>query len=56
MLLSGVLDAFGGAALRAALEPLARPSGQQDYRERERRLADALVELATGARSAPSCM
>ena len=48
MLLSGVLDAFGGGALRAALEPLARRSGEQDHREREQRLADALVELATG--------
>ncbi len=48
MLLSGVLDAFGGAALRAALEPLARKSGEHDHRERERRLADALVELASG--------
>jgi hypothetical protein len=48
MLLSGVLDAFGGASLRAALEPLARRMGQGDHRERERRLADALVELASG--------
>lgn len=48
MLLSGVLDAFGGAALRATLEPLARISGHHDHRERERRLADALVELASG--------
>ncbi len=48
MVLGGVLDAFGGAALRAALEPLARKSGEHDHRERERRLADALVELATG--------
>ncbi len=48
MLLSGVLDAFGGAALRTALEPLARRSGDHDHRERERRLADALVELASG--------
>ena len=48
MLLSGVLDAFGGAALRTALEPLARRSGEHDQRERERRLADALVELASG--------
>jgi hypothetical protein len=48
MLVSGVLDAFGGAALRAALEPLARMSGKHDNRDRERRLADALVELASG--------
>jgi len=48
MVLSGVLDAFGGAALRAALEPLAQQSGEHDRRERGQRLADALVELATG--------
>ncbi len=48
MVLSGVLDAFGGAALRAALEPLAHRSGEHDRREREQRLADALVELASG--------
>jgi uncharacterized protein DUF222/HNH endonuclease len=43
----GMLDAEGGAAVRTALEPLARRNGQGDYRKRERRLADALVELAT---------
>jgi hypothetical protein len=46
-LLSGVLDSIGGAAVRNALEPLARKSGEHDDRNRERRLADALVELAT---------
>jgi len=50
MVLNGVLDAFGGAALRTALEPLARRTGEGDRRERERRLADALVELASGGR------
>ena len=44
--LSGLLDPIGGAAVKAALEPLARPSDREDGRERERRLADALVELA----------
>jgi len=48
VLLSGELDSVGGAALRAVLEPLARKSGVHDDRSRERRLADALVELATG--------
>jgi hypothetical protein len=48
VLLNGVLDPVGGAALRTALEPLARKSGAGDYREREQRLADALVELAAG--------
>ncbi|HEY8679519.1 MAG TPA: DUF222 domain-containing protein [Candidatus Dormibacteraeota bacterium] len=42
----GKLDAAGGAALRTALEPLARKSGAGDDRHKERRLADALVELA----------
>ena len=42
----GVLDAAGGAAIRTALEPLARKSGANDDRHRDRRLADALVEMA----------
>lgn len=47
VIVGGQLDAVGGAALRTALEPLARPNGVGDDRSRERRLADALVELAT---------
>ena len=46
LFLRGFLDSEGGAALRTALEPLARPSGDGDQRNRERRFADALVELA----------
>jgi hypothetical protein len=46
--LSGILDPAGGAALRNALEPLARPLGPDDERELEQRMADALVELASG--------
>jgi hypothetical protein len=45
--LDGYLDAAGGAALRSALEPLARKSGADDARTRDQRLADALVELVT---------
>jgi hypothetical protein len=45
----GYLDPAGAAALRTALEPLARRSGADDDRNRERRVADALVELATRA-------
>ncbi len=45
----GVLDPEGGAALRTALEPLARRSGQDDGRDRGRRVADALVDLAKRA-------
>ena len=42
----GLLDSAGGAVLRTALEPLAQKSGADDDRHRDRRLADALVELA----------
>jgi hypothetical protein len=45
----GVLDAEGGATLCAALEPLARLNSGGDERKRERRMADALVELAAHA-------
>jgi hypothetical protein len=47
LLISGVLDPVSGAAVRGAIEPLARPSGEDDYRDRELRLADALVEIIT---------
>jgi len=40
------LDAVGGATVRAALEPLARPSRADDPRSGGQRLADALVALA----------
>src|ERR1039458_2854996 len=46
LLLRGYLDGEAGATLRTALEPLARPCGEGDGRTRERRFADALVELA----------
>ena len=44
--LSAWLDPAGAAAVRTALEPLARKHGTDDDRERERRMADALVEVA----------
>jgi hypothetical protein len=47
LLINGVLDPVGGAAVRSALEPLARPSGEFDERNREERLADALIEIST---------
>ena len=43
---SGVLDQVGAGMLRTALEPLARRQGRADRRRRDRRLADALIELA----------
>jgi hypothetical protein len=42
---NGMLDKIGGAAVQAALEPLARRTGKDDDRCRERRVADALVDL-----------
>ena len=42
----GLLDPEGGNALRTALEPLARRNGKADHRKRDRRLGDAIVELA----------
>jgi hypothetical protein len=46
-IVGGCLDSIGGAALRNALQPLARKSGEHDDRNLERRMGDALVELAT---------
>jgi hypothetical protein len=49
VLIKGVFDPEGGAALRTAWEPLARKSGAHDDRSRQKRLADAAVELAVHA-------
>src|SRR2546426_2762088 len=49
VVITGILDKVGGAALRTALEPLARRAGKVDDRIRERRLADALVDLSMHA-------
>jgi hypothetical protein len=49
VMVGGQLDSAGGAALRTALEPLAGKLGPDDDRDYHRRLADALVELATHA-------
>jgi Domain of unknown function (DUF222) len=58
--IKGFLDAAGGAVFKAALEPLARRTGAFDDRARDRRLADALVEMAgytldTGGQGATHC-
>ena len=42
----GVLDPEGAAVVRTALEPLAQRNGKDDERKRDRRLGDAVVELA----------
>lgn len=52
MYLKGWLDNEGAATLRAALDPLAQKEGPGDDRLLDRRNADALVELAGGARPA----
>ncbi|OLD26457.1 MAG: hypothetical protein AUG06_08495 [Actinobacteria bacterium 13_1_20CM_2_65_11] len=49
VLLNCVLDKIGGAAVQTALEPLAKRVGHDDDRLRDRRLADALVDLAMHA-------
>jgi hypothetical protein len=49
VLVQGLLDKVGGAALRTALEPLAKRAGKYDDRDRERRMADALVDLSMHA-------
>ena len=46
VLISGQLDPVGGAALRTAIEPLARPMGEGDDRPLDRRQGDAIVELS----------
>jgi hypothetical protein len=52
LLLSGMLDPVSGAALRTALEPLARKAGESDTRDLPQRNADALVEVVCGGRPA----
>jgi len=52
LLINGVLDPAGGAAVRTALEPLARKSGEHDDRLLPQRYADALVELASAGKPA----
>ncbi len=49
VLVQGLLDKVGGAALRNALEPLAKRAGKDGDRDRERRMADALVDLSVHA-------
>jgi len=52
VLVNGILDPVGGAAVRNALEPLAQPSGDFDERTRGQRFADAVVDVCTGGRPA----
>ena len=49
VLVQGILDKVGGAALRTALEPLAKRAGKDDHRKLDRRLGDALVDLSMHA-------
>lgn len=52
LMLTGMLDPVGGAALRTALLPLAQPLGADDSRTLPQRQADAVVELACGGKPA----
>jgi hypothetical protein len=52
VLINGVLDPVGGAAVIGAIQPLSRRSGAHDDRNLEQRQADALVELASGGSQA----
>jgi hypothetical protein len=54
VLVKGILDKVGGAALRSALEPLAKRDGKDDHRDYPRRLADALVDLSMNAHDKPN--
>ena len=47
--LRGLFDPIAAATLKTAVLPLARPSGAGDTRTLQRRLADALVEVAAHA-------
>src|ERR1700694_3835380 len=47
LLISGSLDPIGGAVVRSALEPPARPSGAYDHRDPAKRYAEARAELAS---------
>jgi hypothetical protein len=49
VLVQGILDKVGGAALRTALEPLAKRAGKDDHRKLDRRMGDALVDLSIHA-------
>ncbi len=49
VLVQGILDKVGGAAVRTALEPLAQCGGKDDHRDMERRQADALVDVCMRA-------
>jgi hypothetical protein len=50
--LRGVLDPVGAGLVRSALEPLAKKRDADDDRPKERRMADALLELVSGRRPA----
>jgi hypothetical protein len=47
--LRGYFDPIAAATLQTAVFPLAKPTGAGDHRPRARRLADALVEIASHA-------
>jgi len=47
LVLSGAFDPVSGAAIRNAVQPLLKPSGDQDHRDLGQRTADAFYEILT---------
>jgi hypothetical protein len=47
--INGYFDKVGAAAVRTALEPLAKRAGKEDHRPREQRMGDALVDVCMHA-------
>ena len=47
LFVNGCFDTVTGAAIRSTLEPLAKPMGKHDYRDRDKRMADAFAEVVT---------
>lgn len=47
LFVNGRFDTVTGASIRSALEPLAKPTGRHDYRNRDKRMADSFAEIIT---------
>ncbi len=47
LFVNGVFDPVTGATIRSSLEALAKPMGKHDYRDRDKRMADAFAEITT---------
>src|SRR5262249_28864413 len=47
LFVDGRFDTVTGAMIRSTLEPLAKPMGKHDHRDRDKRMADAFAETLT---------